>query len=586
MGLDQNVLKAPNHYSTWLSLGLTLFPMLAYSIYLWTNTANLPYADDIPAILKAITDYLSGRNSLLEVLFRRHNEHPILLARLMAITQVLLIGEVNFKTLALIGSCSLIGIAFLLWRVSGINRSQLIYFAPVCFILFQAQLVSASIWTMVVWSNIMVIFTAFLSLWWLTLPGKRFIWLAATLLFATVFINGNGLLLIPAGLVVLYLSRSGTEHWVLWSLVSMIALFFYSQTGEPISFPQLSLTFFIATLINWMAFIGAYFSLVAHTMDYISIGMGFLIGGVLLSYVILAFALRARPSLSYNWMNPNPVLCGIITFVLLTALSVALLRNEGFDVTQMLYGRYRQYSVTATCLGYLVILSFIKTRYATLGWLFPVVLIFTAFWNMAAYIRYERFVSFYSRDLQASMYSMFYNDVALLHTPWYDRNNFTPFFKEAVRKGYYSPPLSKFPTPRQILKAIGTQEDGPVSINEKRLTGEENLFGCHKKLILDNYGYDHPQPTSTGDFGKELYLAFYQKDIVHLVAASTVTPLFQKNENVNWQAQLPLCRLRPGSYRVSSLSIDHGRIRAHRIPYELIIPQHATLEKLENPQIR
>lgn len=185
---------------------------------------------------------------------------------------------------------------------------------------------------------------------------------------------------------------------------------------------------------------------------------------------------------------------------------------------------------------------------------FPATLSFTMLWNAAAYIRYERFVSFYSRDLRASVYNMYYNDVALNHTSWNDRNNFTPFFKESVREGWYQPPLSEFPVPGAIKAALARQKKKlSVKVEEKLLMGEVNKFGCHEKLILNNYGERTPGSVDAAVLGKERYLAVYRNNQIYLVAYSTTQPLFRQGAKVKWQAQLPLCRLQSGSHKACLL---------------------------------
>ncbi|MEZ0611605.1 hypothetical protein ACAW74_24045 [Fibrella sp. WM1] len=87
------------------------------TIYYWVlnqYAINVPVADDYQATLQFLLDYEANPTRRFDLLLSQHNEHRIVVSRLLALLNYSLLGEANFRQLLLWQSLFLAG---LLWAI-------------------------------------------------------------------------------------------------------------------------------------------------------------------------------------------------------------------------------------------------------------------------------------------------------------------------------------------------------------------------------------------------------------------------------------------------------------------------------------
>jgi len=95
---------------------LLLAPFVVYSGLVLRHACNLPFVDDYAVVLGFLSRLREGSGWLqsLDLFWHQHNEHRILLTRLVAVIQSQLAGSVNFRILIVLGNLGWLGSAFLL----------------------------------------------------------------------------------------------------------------------------------------------------------------------------------------------------------------------------------------------------------------------------------------------------------------------------------------------------------------------------------------------------------------------------------------------------------------------------------------
>lgn len=150
--------------SAYVGYGLALVPVL---IHLWTvnrYAVNMPFLDDYTFVLDQL--HLQATpwtlRELVRVLFFPHGEHVIVFARLTAILDYWLEGELNFRTLFWVGNVTLVGTAVLLVRLARQGGLSPALIVPVPWLLFQPQYYENTMtWAICALQHIPALFLAF-----------------------------------------------------------------------------------------------------------------------------------------------------------------------------------------------------------------------------------------------------------------------------------------------------------------------------------------------------------------------------------------------------------------------------------------
>jgi hypothetical protein len=313
-------------------------PVLFYTVLL-RSAINIPFYDDYTAVLSFLNQFtqLHGFGTKASFfLASQYNEYKLFFLHALAILQFSLFGQINFLALAFVGNSFVLLLGILLWKMFLPNHANLAVrlglFIPVSWLLFQLEYWETLNWSMAGLQNIPVLVFS-LGAIYLLVKGTRsaFCWALLSFVFA-VASSGNGLLLIPVGLLILFFSRSYLRiaSWLLVAAVCVAAYsyrynLFSSQAGTHLSviagFNPLAPAYILA-------FIGcaARFPVVAG-----SIFLGTLI--------CILFVVMVRR----GYTRRNPLVSYCVLFLLLTAFGVAGIRSD-MGIFQATSSRYSIYS--------------------------------------------------------------------------------------------------------------------------------------------------------------------------------------------------------------------------------------------------
>jgi len=186
-------LKLPVRIAQYL---LILIPPVIFFIFIQKYALNLPKKDDYDAILNFLNNYSSAANfsEKISLIFSQHNEHRILLARLIFLLDLKINGAINFKHIIFI-NFGLVVLLYLLLINFGnklLPHYKLLVATVASLCLFTVNSYDNCNFAMAGAQNYGVI-TLFLSSMYFY--GKRNVWLlpfAVLLQILCVFTSGNG----------------------------------------------------------------------------------------------------------------------------------------------------------------------------------------------------------------------------------------------------------------------------------------------------------------------------------------------------------------------------------------------------------
>jgi hypothetical protein len=178
---------------TWIAI-----PFLVYLVLLRRLWFDAPIGDDYEAILDGTMRLLDAPSlgEWVQGLVRQHNEHRIVVTRLVAWAMAELIGRIDFRMLILIGNLGLAALIFQLW-IEFRDRAAAPLVAAAGFLLCHMTYYEGALLSMAASSNIGVLVLALACFQFAVRPGR---WsLAFALAFGVVAAGtqANGLFALP-----------------------------------------------------------------------------------------------------------------------------------------------------------------------------------------------------------------------------------------------------------------------------------------------------------------------------------------------------------------------------------------------------
>jgi ABC-type enterochelin transport system permease subunit len=175
---------------------LILLPIVVFYVFVFQNAFNIGWNDDWHGIEGFLASWMQQVtvSDKITLLFSQMCEHRILYVRLSTLLSYHLFGEVNYKTMMLMGVAYLLILPFVFYRVLREINVKLAYLIPIIFIIFNTQPIENIFWAITsLQPNTVIIF----GLWGFSLllfyQKKWAFYLANFLFFLAMFTNGNGM---------------------------------------------------------------------------------------------------------------------------------------------------------------------------------------------------------------------------------------------------------------------------------------------------------------------------------------------------------------------------------------------------------
>ncbi len=448
-------------------------PAYRYYTVVLNNAINMPFEDDFDSGLKFIATYSFQVTTLaekLKLLFSQHNEHRIVLNRIVFLTDYGLFGQINLRHMILIGNLSLVLVLGLLLRSSFGRASsvqKLVYFLPVPFLLFQLHYWELTVWGMASVQNLYIFVFALLSFYALSRSVGQPVWfgVACTMAVVATFTSGNGLFTFLVGIPTLVLMKQYRQLgiWLVVAVVTISLYFWGYQT--PGHHPPVFGTLLTAP--------GQFF-------DYLFTLTGCDINDkpdraiVAGKWMLAVFAGLVGWNAYRNQLIANQTILMLLGFVYITCLSVTAARS-GFGVVQALSPRYGILPVMLLIGLYLLSIETIQNRYAR-----PAVLLLGL--ALGVYLHID---SFQKHLPQVADRTTTLSYSTALHTDnpdnlilyWGDGKQAKVIFMDAIKKGIYH-------VPAITLNDLKSQ---PTPFDATRLQPADNVLSEAKPFLTHDY---------------------------------------------------------------------------------------------------
>ncbi len=342
----------------WPALGVLI--IAAYYALVVLKSQNIPFTDDL-SILASLYDIRTAPTSraMLTVLLSFHNEHRLLLPRLVALVLTKLNGGlIDFRWWVWAGNGFLLVILGVFYRAFRTYQKPFVLFIPVVLLLFQPVFTELTYWGMAALQNIGVLALAAVVLYLASQPGQspaRF-GLVIVLTGTAILTGVNGLLLLVSVGIVLVIQRQ-YRRVAIWLAVGGLTTVLYwtgfswgvnSETHVPDSFSLPTST------LSFLGLMGAFIDSQRYASA--SVVIGIIVAG-LLGHVAVR---RVWPVAKYTRSHAVLFLLAFSSFILLTLAVIAVSRP--FEAA-LHVSRYKIYPVLLLISLYLLWLYHYRSSY-------------------------------------------------------------------------------------------------------------------------------------------------------------------------------------------------------------------------------
>ncbi|WP_435357586.1 hypothetical protein [Emticicia sp. SJ17W-69] len=225
---------------------LILLPIIGFYVFVFQNAFNIGWNDDWHGIEGFLASWMQQEtiSDKMTLLFSQMCEHRILYVRLSTLFCYQVFGEVNYKTLMLMGVSYLLILPFVFHRVLREIDVKLAYLIPIIFIIFNIQPVENIFWAITsLQPNTVIIF----GLWGFALllfyKQKWAFYLANLLFFLAMFTNGNGMFAFLAAIPLVLYTRIHSEKIQYFSILGLSFLLYFIDFKKPGIRPDVMINF-------------------------------------------------------------------------------------------------------------------------------------------------------------------------------------------------------------------------------------------------------------------------------------------------------------------------------------------------------
>ena len=332
---------------------LVAAPIVVFYLLLVRLSFNLPMMDDYHAIL-AVVNHLRTTpgfaSKFFYILGAQHNEYKLWFGSSIAWLQYLALGHLNFRWLSLFGGSFILPLGLVLWTIFLPRCTDLIkrllLFVPVSCLLFQLSYAETLDWAMASLQNLPVLFFSILAIVLLVRSTRSaFAWSIGCLALAAAS-SGNGLLVIPIGILALSLQRQ-YARLLCWLVASCALCAGYAYHFNILSSQTEAHRCIFTTLRHFS---------VIYTLAMLG-NEGTRYGCVVLGLLLCIFNLYLLRS---GYFKRSQAVGYCVLFVFLTAVGVGGIRSE-FGLAQAITSRYHMYSCLLLSFAWFAIAEFLTS---------------------------------------------------------------------------------------------------------------------------------------------------------------------------------------------------------------------------------
>ncbi len=427
---------------------LTLFSWFSFNVPIW---------DDYDAILRSILRFEDAQSikEWFAVLFSQHNEHRIIVTRLVARVWAALFGEVNFQYMALFGNFFLVGIYLLAWREFKQRVPPTIIGAG-AFLVFQWSYFESATMGMTAISNFGVVFFSFSCLMLVMRRGVLAVTISILLGVLAAGSQANGIFALPIAASGCWFAGMRQRAFVVALISTIVFISYFSNYYHPPNHPS-------ALEVLRHPFDGLYLFLV-------------IVGGLFPSEIVAAFLGMgiltgiALFALHKKWRE-YPIASLWIIFLLLSAASAAVGR-VGFGVHFA-----SRYAIYPTC--FVVILFMTYYRFVFAMFRIPVAVVPFGAAAVSLLVTGSSWADISKRHFQGMLLTEGMPVSAELSAPRFGAMQYpdsaaaTKILSDALARGLYRIPSASllFPSSVQVAPTSPSTERNAGVIDEVKTSG-------------------------------------------------------------------------------------------------------------------
>lgn len=418
---------------------IAILVVLFYLCFVMYHTVNILFADDIHLLETVL--WMEQTPSWAEryrLIMLQHNEHRIVVPRLLTWLVSKIFGQIYWPSLVFIGSVAWCAVCLILWK--SFKKLNLSYwlFLPIPFLIYQPQYTDNLTWSISILQQSGIVFLYLLIIY---LVSQNKLWLPLFLACIATYTHGSGIF----SFLVVILLLALKQQWKTlrtWALVGVImAAWFFTDYagGQSANIPE-SLSNPARLLGSAMAFLGA--STTAFDRYGIAttpaIVLGIFITSIVIGFLIKTFKRLDEPIVVFFW--------GCIFFVGLTVSLVAVSRSwQGIEI--IIAPRYIHYSPLALALVYLMLMYLLPRFSKIIGIAF---LAYALVFNGFSYYKYTQEVILRQESLKADIYNWNHHQ-SFLNYGFQFNWNIRPICKDAEKVGLSTISKQNWELPQQSV---------------------------------------------------------------------------------------------------------------------------------------
>jgi hypothetical protein len=325
-----------------ISFVFVAFPAGIFYTLLARKAFNLPNLDDYNAVLDFLNQMgqLKGLSAKASWFFTAQlGEFKLLFLHALACAQLSLLGHIDLWMLGAIANGFILLLALLFWKMflpesEDLSR-RLAFCIPASWLLFQLGYWDDLNWATPGLQHVAVLMFAFYA-FWLLLRKERWAYGAALACLAlAVASDGNGLLVIPIGILILGARRQYVRiaGWLIASAALIAAYFWHYTVVQPPSGAHRSV---VSVLLQMKP--GNVLMCMGNAVCFI---LPFPVVSLLLGILLCIFFAWM---IARGYIQKNPCICCCVLFLVLTVTGIAGLRSD-YGVTYLFVPRYTIYSI-------------------------------------------------------------------------------------------------------------------------------------------------------------------------------------------------------------------------------------------------